>query len=198
MKAQFEITDKSLIDEILKKQEYGTLALCKDNIPYSVPINYVSIEDTIYFHGSKKGKKMEYIEVNSIASFSVVEPFSMIQSYFSSTENLACPATQFFQSVSIYGKIVLVEEYDEKVKALQALMEKLQPEGHYKSLCDIAYEKMIGATQIFKLIPEDIKGKIKLGQHLPNERFEMILKHLKERGTKLDLLTLKQMKNIKQ
>ena len=30
---------------------------------------------------------------NALASFSVVEPYSMIQSYFSSTGNLACPAT---------------------------------------------------------------------------------------------------------
>lgn len=57
MKPQFEIKDKNVINDILASVEYGTLALCEDNIPYSVPVNFVNIEDIIYFHGSKMGEK---------------------------------------------------------------------------------------------------------------------------------------------
>lgn len=197
MKSQFEIKDKNLIDNIVQTVEYGTLALCKDNKPYSVPINYVYKSKVFYFHGSKKGKKMEYIHSNSNASLSVVESFSMIQSYFSSNENMACPATHFFKSVSVDGTIEIVTQYNEKVLALQSLMEKLQPEGKYKHLSDETYKKMIDATEVFKLIPNEIRGKIKLGQHLPKERFEMILKHLEKRGSEIDKLTIKEMKNAK-
>lgn len=193
MKSQVEIKNKSEIDEILNKAEYGTLALCMDNTPYSVPINYVYIDNMFYFHGSKKGKKMEFMKSNPLASFSVVESYSMIQSYFRSDEGMACPASHFFKSVSIEGDIKLVEEYNEKVKALQSLMEKYQPEGKFKHLSDEAYKKMIDATQIFKLIPHDIKGKVKLGQQLPKEQFDRVLEHLEKRGSEIDKTTINSM-----
>jgi uncharacterized protein len=194
MKSQVEIKNKEMIIEILKETEYGTLALCNNNIPYSVPMNFVYDEDTVYFHGSKKGRKMEFMRENSIASLSVVEPFSMIQSYFSTTDNMACPATHFFKSVSCDGNIEIVSDYDEKVKALRLLMEKLQPEGHYIPLDNEVYKKMINATEVFKLVITSMRGKLKLGQHLPKERFNMIIEHLEKRGYDLDMLTIKEMK----
>lgn len=197
MKSQFEIKDKKIINDILERIEYGTLALCKDNKPYSVPINFVYKNGLFYFHGSKKGKKMEYIESNQYVSLSVVESFSMIQSYFSSNENMACPATQFFKSVSIDGSIEIVTNYNEKVLALQLLMEKLQPEGKYKHLNDKSYKKMIDVTEVFKLIPIHIKGKVKLGQHLPKDRFDMIIEYLEKRGTQIDKITIKEMRDTK-
>jgi len=198
MKSQFEIKDKKLIDAIVHESEYGTLALCKANKPYALPINYVNIAEVFYFHGAKKGKKIEFIEANAFASLSVVEPFSLIPSYFSSDANMACPATHFFRSVTIDGEIEIVSDYNEKVTALQALMEKLQPEGKHKHLSDEAYKNMIDATTVFKLIPNEIRGKIKLGQHLPKQRFDMIVEHLKERGSKLDKLTIKEMIAVKE
>ena len=170
MKPQFEIKDRNIIDDILAGAQYGTLALSEEDIPYSVPVNFAHQKDAIYFHGSLKGRKAEMISKNPYCSFSVVESYSMIQSYFSSTEGLACPATHFFRSVSIQGKVEIVSEYDEKVLALELLMRKLQSEGKYKPMSDEAYEKTINITQVFKILISDIKGKVKLGQHLPQER----------------------------
>jgi nitroimidazol reductase NimA-like FMN-containing flavoprotein (pyridoxamine 5'-phosphate oxidase superfamily) len=117
----------------------------------------------------------------------------MIQSYFSSNDELACPATQFFKSIIIDGEIKFVENYDEKVKVLSELMKKLQKEGKHKPLSDEVYQKAINATTIYKLIPNEIKAKFKFGQHLNQERFDMIIKHLEERGNKKDTLTIKLM-----
>jgi len=194
MKSQFEIKDKIIIEDILNNSEYGTLALCNNNIPYSIPINFVLIDGNIYFHGAKKGKKMDFIKNNSKASFSVVQDYSIIQSYFSSNEGSACPATHFFKSVCIDGDIEFVNDYDEKVLTLQNLMEKLQKEGKFEHLSEDIYNKAVNATAIFKLIPTYIKGKMKLGQHLSNERFDMIIEHLENRGSKIDKLTILQMK----
>ncbi len=186
MKSIFTITDEAAIYALLDRTEYGTLALSIDNRPYSLPVNFVRVENTLYFHGSKKGRKIETITANSRAAFSVVEAGSIIPSYFSSTDELACPATQFFASVMIEGRIVFVEEYDVKAAALEALMEKLQPEGGYKPLSDPAYRKAIDATTIYALPIERLSGKYKFGQHLPPERFERILHYLNERGTATD------------
>jgi len=194
MKSQFEIKDRAIIDDILADAEYGTLALCSDNMPYSVPINFVQIDGEIYFHGSKKGKKMGIIEANAIASFSVVDSYSIMQSYFSSSDDLACPATHFYRSVSIDGTIEIVDEYEPKVATLEALMRKLQPEGRYRPMTQEIYANTINITQIYKLIPTETRGKLKLGQHLPKERFDMIVEHLTSRGSEIDLLTAKAMR----
>jgi len=197
-RAEFAIKDPMILEDILANATYGTLALSRENKPYSVPINFVHSDKSIYFHGAKKGKKKEFMLDNSNAALSVVEPYSMIQSYFSSTDNTACPATHFFKSIMCEGKVAIVDEYDEKVKALTLLMEKLQPEGEYIPMDNKSvYEKMINATEVFRLDIDTISGKIKLGQHLPKERFDRIIEHLEQRGSDIDKLTIAQMKEIK-
>jgi nitroimidazol reductase NimA-like FMN-containing flavoprotein (pyridoxamine 5'-phosphate oxidase superfamily) len=140
---------------------------------------------------------MQYIKSNPNASFSIVEDISFIPSYFSSDKGLSCPATHFFKSLIIQGKIEIVEDYQKKIDALQSLMQKLQPEGKYKDMNEDIYQKMINATAVFKLDPDEIRGKVKLGQHLPRERFELIIKHLKDRNTEKDKQTLQLMMEIR-
>ena len=56
---------------------------------------------------------------------------------------------------------------------------------------------MINATTIYKLVADEIKAKFKFGQHLNQERFDMIIKYLEERGNDIDFLTIKLMKQLK-
>ncbi len=197
MKQIFEIADKKIIKNVLDNAEYGTLAICHDNKPYSLPINFVEFNNEIYFHGSKKGRKIDILKHNQFASFSVVESYSMIQSYFSSHDSLACPATQFFKSIIIDGKIEFIENYDTKTEVLSKLMVKLQKEGKYKSLNEEIYQKSINATTIYKLVPDMIKAKFKFGQHLNEERFNMIIEHLESRGEEIDIATINLMRKFK-
>ncbi len=197
MKSIFEIKDPELIQSLFDEAEYGTLALCSDNKPYSVPLNFVLMEGCIYFHGAKKGRKMALMKQNSYASFSVVAPYAIIPSFFSSKEGLACPATQFFKSVIAEGVIRFIESKEEKIKALSALMKKLQSEGGYRALDDAVYDKALEATALFKLEIKELKAKFKFGQHLPKERFEMIVSHLKERNRDGDLETIAMMKSLR-
>ena len=193
----FEIKDSVIINSVLDRVEYGTLALSIDNVPYAVPVNFVRIEDTIYFHGALSNKKMKILDQNPRVSFSVVEEYALIASFFSSTEGLACPATQFFKSVSIEGNVEIVEARDEKAMMFEALMQKLQPEGGYKPFSDEAYDKAIKSTVVMKIIPTEIRAKFKLGQHLDDQRFTMIVKHLEERGTEVDRETVALMREFR-
>ncbi len=197
-RSEFEIKDKKIIENVLIEAEYGTLALCADNKPYSVPINFVYVDEIFYFHGSKSGKKIEYIKSNPNASLNVVLPYSIIQSYFSSNDGLASPTTHFFKSISIDGEIEFIKEYEKKVFILEALMKKFQPEGKYIPLSEKVYSKVINATEIFKLNPNEIRAKFKLGQHLPKERFNMIIEHLETRGSEIDKLSAIEMRKFSQ
>jgi len=197
MKKIFEITDKNMINAVLDKAEYGTLAVCHNNKPYAVPLNFVRIEENIYFHSALKNKKMKMLEQNPYVSFSVVESYSIIASFFSSTEGLACPATHFFKSVSIDGVAEVVENREEKAMMFEAMMQKLQPEGGYKPFSDEAYDKALEVTAVVKIVPSSVTCKFKFGQHLDEERFGMILEHLKERDTTIDNETIEMMKGLK-
>ena len=194
MKKIFEIKDKAVIYDVLDQAEYGTLALSIDDEPYAVPLNFVRVEESIYFHGALKNKKMNMLSKNQRASFSVVENHSLIDSDFSSTEGLACPATQFFKSVSMDGIIELVESREEKVLMFESLMKKLQPKGGYRSFDDEAYEKVLKATAVYKLVPSMVSCKFKFGQNLSEERFQMIVESLEKRGSEIDRKTIEIMK----
>ena len=188
---------KEEIMEFLETLECGTLADCQNNLPYSLPINFVTLNGTLYFHSSKKWRKVETLKSNPDASFSAVKAYNTIASYMSSKDDLACPATQFFKSVVINGKIEIVQDLEEKINALNALMSKLQSEGGYIDLNDPAYSKAIAATNIFKLIPIRSNLKLKVGQKLNTERFNMAIEHLEQRGTQEDLETIKLMKEYR-
>ncbi len=197
MKQIFEMTDPSQIEAVLQAESYGTLALSHDDKSYSLPINFVYHKEVFYFHGAKSGRKIRILQANPAASFSVIQAHALIPSFFSSDEQLACPATHFFKSVIAEGKVSFVEDYDEKVAALTALMQKLQPEGGYKPLHEAVYRKMIDATCVWKLVPHQIHGKWKFGQHLPEERFEKIVKHLQARGEKVDKKSVAEMQALR-
>ncbi len=197
MKQVFEIKDKEIMKAMMSNAEYGTLALCSQDKPYSIPVNFVHEGDSIYFHGSLSGRKMKMLRENPNVSFSIVENFSLIASYFSSTEGLACPATQFFKSIVIDGEVNIVSDKHEKINAMTLLMQKLQPEGGYRSFEDGVYEKMLNATAVLKIEVKELRAKFKFGQHLDKERFDMILSHLEKRDSKIDQDTIKMMQEMR-
>ena len=185
------------MQEILNKATYGVLAVCSNNTPYAIPLNFVYFNNCFYFHGSKKGKKIDILKSNKKASFSVVNEASLIPSYFSSKNNLACPATQFFSSVIANGVVEFVDSYKEKVDALTALMQKLQNESGYKSLNSSEYSSAINATTIYKLIVKEFTIKEKYGQKLPHNRLKMIIDSLQKRETQVDRFTISKIKEFR-
>jgi nitroimidazol reductase NimA-like FMN-containing flavoprotein (pyridoxamine 5'-phosphate oxidase superfamily) len=191
---EFNVKDEKSINEILTECEYGILSLISDNKPYSVALNFVKYGNSIFFHGAKEGKKIEAIKNNNLASFLVVKPYSLIPSYFSDTL-AACPASQFFASVFIEGKIDFIEDVNKKSDVLNALMEKLQSDGGYEKIAydKPMYTKMIEKTAILELKPINISCKIKVGQNLNQAKRDNIMNKLQQRGTKLDNQTIEQM-----
>jgi len=95
------------------------------------------------------------------------------------------------------GVAEVTESREEKAKMFEALMQKLQPEGKYRSFDNNAYDKVLKATAVIKIVPTEIRAKFKFGQHVTEERFEMICKHLESRGEALDLETLALMKDLR-
>ena len=193
-RAEFDVKNENSINKILEACEYGSLSLISEGKPYVVALNFVFFENSIFFHGSKEGRKIQAIKSNPNASFLVVKPYSFIPSFFSGTM-AACPATQFFASVLFEGTVNFIKDGNIKAKVLNALMKKFQSEDSFE---EIAYEKamytkMLDKTAIFELKAENISCKIKVGQNLNEEKRNRLMQKLKSRDSKIDEETIKQM-----
>ena len=191
-RSEFNIENHEAMLELLASCEYGTLCLSDEKTPYGVPLNFAWWEEGIVFHGAKEGKKVELITRNPKAYFSVVKPYAFIPSHFSHTTS-ACPATQFFASVSLEGEVSVLENSAEKAKGLNALMQKLQPEGHYETISETnpIYTKMLEATAVFYLKAKQTSFKLKMGQNLNKERKIGLIEELEKRGSALDIETVR-------
>ena len=186
------------IQRILETAPYASLALRGKEGVSIVPVSFAGDTEAIYFHGKRGGRKMEAIRHNPEVFVSIVELGSLIPSYFSSEEGLACPATQFFASLEFEGVARELHSPQEKARALEMLMQKYQPEGGYLPLADEPrYAKALEATAVVAIAVEQIRPKVKYGQKLPAERWERIRRFLAKRRSPLDLETLRRMEHYR-
>lgn len=123
------LTDEECID-ILNSSTSGTLALLGDNdYPYSVPISYVYNDGKLYFHSALTGHKIDAINMHSKASFCVIAQDKVVPEKY----------TTYFRSVIAFGKICVIDNDAEKLRAIEILAEKYSPqlaEGRKKEIED--------------------------------------------------------------
>jgi nitroimidazol reductase NimA-like FMN-containing flavoprotein (pyridoxamine 5'-phosphate oxidase superfamily) len=165
-----------------------------DGWPLVFPLNFVYAEGMIYFHGAPEGEKMEAIVRDPRVSFTAAVAASLIPSYFRDPRS-ACPATQYYRSVMVRGRARVVEDAEEKARALQALMEKLQPEGGYEPIdaADRLYRGVLATTAVVAIHVEGMSGRFRFGQGRGARQVERIRQGLRERDTPLDRSTLEWM-----
>ena len=96
-------------------------------------------------------------------------------------------------SVHVVGRIEIVDDVAKKADVLNALMQKLQPEGGYEPLeaSHPMYKKALENIGICRLHPTSLSCKLKAGQNLNEERKALLIEKLSERGTPLDLLSVR-------
>lgn len=198
-RSEFEITAPALWQEILKQGHWGTLSLVDtEGWPYAVPMNYAWIGESLVLHGSPSGKRGQCLEHKNLAQFTVVRDLSFIPSDVFGSE-LACGATEFFQSVMLWGHLRPVENTQEKATLLQGMMERLQPQGGHAPILaeDPRYTAALRGVGVWALTPERVSAKFKLGQNLGKEKAARLADFLEKRGEALDLATAQCMRNRK-
>ncbi|MCP4290220.1 MAG: pyridoxamine 5'-phosphate oxidase family protein [bacterium] len=195
---QFQHQDDQFFLEVAHKSQVGYLALYTDDgYPRSVALNFVALNDAIYFHGALAGEKFEVFSQSPKVGFTMAWELSYIPSNWTGPL-YACPATQLFKSVEIRGTAFVVQDVTEKALALQALMEKHQDPGTFRKIDpeDKIYKKVLGETGVFRVKPDSWTGKMRLFEEKPREFLEAIINKLREQGSAVDLETVRQMERI--
>ena len=134
---------------ILENSSSGVLALEGDNgYPYTVPLSYVYNGSKIFFHCAKNGHKIDSIKRNCKASFCVVERDEIVPEEY----------TTYFRSVIVFGKVRILENDDEKLKAINALALKYNPNDSEQSR-NMTINREYNRLCIIELSIEHMTGK---------------------------------------
>lgn len=101
--------------KILQEQTYGVLSLYgEDNWPYGVPLNYFFEDGYFYFHCANFGHKIEALEYQDKACFTVVST--------SETDKT------LYNSIISFGTIEEVEEPKRKLELLKKIANHFKEE----------------------------------------------------------------------
>jgi len=146
--------DKALSElatlQLLRDGEFGVLATVDpEGQPYGVPLNYVYLDDHIYFHCALVGHKLDNLAGNDKVSFSVIGRTEVLPAEFSTG----------FESVIVFGAAAQVEG-EERYRALMGLAEKYSPD--YLTEAPAYIEKFDKQTAVVRITIERMTGKAKV------------------------------------
>lgn len=132
-----EITEVNELLRLIRDGKYSTIALCRNNEPYLVTLSYGYDQEknTLYFHSSLKGLKLEFLKENSNVCASIIEDKGYIMD----------KCEHHYSSVVMWGNMTLINDLEEKKHAMEVVMNHLeenpQPIKERALMNDAVYEK---------------------------------------------------------
>jgi nitroimidazol reductase NimA-like FMN-containing flavoprotein (pyridoxamine 5'-phosphate oxidase superfamily) len=162
---KYEIHSKDKMIDFINGQPVGRIASLDSNgYPQVIPMNFVYHNAGVYMHSHPFGEKLDNIRRNPSVGFEVDQHICFLPSYYFHPKD-ASQADTLYISVVMKGKAEIVQSNEEKAVALNALMKKYQKEGRYEALD--ANMPSVHEVAIIKIVPKDMRGKYKIGQHWP-------------------------------
>jgi len=146
-KKEKEITEASAIEAIIKKSLVCRLALSYNDSPYIVPLCFGYRDRVLYFHGSLKGKKIGIIKKNQNICFEFDINTEIVKA------EDACYWSMKYRSVIGFGKAQLLEDIEEKRKALNIIM------SQYSDRTFQFDDAILKKTFVIKVEIESMTGK---------------------------------------
>jgi len=147
-KVNQEITDKVIIEEILKNSKICRIGISDNGLPYILPFNYGYKDNQIFIHCSLTGKKIDLLRENPIVCFEIEHTADIIKN------DKACKWTTAYRSIVGYGKVEILDDFIQKQKGLEIIM------AHYGVLGPIEFEpKLVESVLILKLTIDSLTAK---------------------------------------
>ena len=153
--------DRDTIHAILDEGFICHVGFVVDGQPYVIPTGYARVGDQLYIHGSAASRMLRNLSkgIEVCVTVTLIDGLVLARSAFHHSIN--------YRSVVILGKAMLVEDRDEKEKALEALTEHIVP-GRW---ADVRWpnELELKATSVLKLPIEEASAKIRTGDPKDDE-----------------------------
>jgi nitroimidazol reductase NimA-like FMN-containing flavoprotein (pyridoxamine 5'-phosphate oxidase superfamily) len=119
-----EIKDQKEIEAIIQKATVCRVGLSENNVPYVVPVNFGYEDNCLYFHSAPEGKKIETIKKNSNVCFEMDVDQEVVRA------ETPCNWGVKYRSVIGFGKALLVDDLEEKRRALNIIVEHYSDDSY--------------------------------------------------------------------
>ena len=133
------------INRLLLRGREGVISTINDNgYPYAIAVNYVHLNNKIYFHCARQGQKLDNIKRDEKVSFLI----------YDSVEVLGEKLNTLYQSVVIYGRAKVINANDVLLRALVNKYADIPQEKLNRMI-----EKEINQTAMVEIKIDYISGK---------------------------------------
>jgi len=146
-RADKEITDQTLMDEIIKKAQVCRLAVSYRDMPYIIPMNFGYADRVLYFHSAKEGLKLLILRENPQASFEVEINTQLIPS------EQGCDWTMRYQSVVGFGEVEFIDDLVRKREGMKIILQQ------YSKDITLPTDAALDGVTLFKLKINTMTGK---------------------------------------
>lgn len=143
-----EITQPELLQQIMHTAQVCRLGLCKDNLPYIVPVNFGYDGSALYFHTAKEGRKIEYLLANNQVCFELEHEVALIPH-----AEVGCAWSCSFYSIIGYGRVTELLDPAQREAGLQQIMR------HYSGREWEFQEQHLQHTRVWRLQIDSLSGK---------------------------------------
>ena len=144
-----QIQERTEIDKIISESEVCRLALTKDNIPYIIPVSFAYDGKSLFIHTAISGRKIDFIEANNLVCFEFDSQVKTVEH-----ETIPCKWTAAYKSVIGYGKMIEIENLEERIVAINNIM------LHYSGKEWKFNEEMLKRVKLWKIEIEEVSGKV--------------------------------------
>jgi nitroimidazol reductase NimA-like FMN-containing flavoprotein (pyridoxamine 5'-phosphate oxidase superfamily) len=143
-----EIQHRDLLDQVIARAQVCRLGLCKNNMPYIVPLSFGYDGTSIYLHTATEGMKVDYIAANNRVCFEFEHEVRVIPD-----KDKACKWSFSFYSVIGFGTIEEIVESPRKLYALNQIMQ------HYSGKEWNFDEDLVKKVRLWSISIDQITGK---------------------------------------
>lgn len=153
--------DRETIYRILDEALICHVGFAVEGQPYVIPTNFARLGDRIVLHGAKASRLLKHVEDGHPVCLeaTIVDGLVLARSVFHHSMN--------YRSVVIFGTGHLVENEQEKLRALEAVTEHLVP-GRWKE-ARLPSRKELNATTVVSIKIDEASAKVRVGPPVDEE-----------------------------
>jgi len=153
--------DRKTVYSILDESFICHIGFIVDAQPYVIPTAFGRVDDVLYIHGSSASRMLRTLSggVEMCFTSTLIDGLVLARSAFHHSIN--------YRSVVVLGTVTLVDDLDEKNRALEAITDHIVP-GRW---ADVRWpnELELKATSVLKLPIEEASAKIRTGPPIDDD-----------------------------
>jgi uncharacterized protein len=153
--------EREVIDRILDEGFICHVGFIAEGQPFVIPTGYARLEDRLIIHGSQASRMLRAAGqgIDICVTVTLIDGLVLARSAFHHSMN--------YRSVMIFGRAEIVDDREEKLRALLALSEHMIP-GRWNDVREPSEEEL-KQTTVLSLPIEEGSAKIRTGPPLDDE-----------------------------